>query len=305
MDAVKSAVIGIADRMAKVREDVQALIIAGGGTTYWNRVDATGDVTFENTVKGNEVAAVDTATVGYDAGSIVAPLLRNMNTYFSGLSVSGLDAYAVAHRFRMHQSAASLYNNAMSRKPLPASVFPRQAQTLATYAMGAASANVFSPTAGIETTTYGPTAVEVLVNSVAAPGGVIAITLNQVATPTTTKQIAMTLAGAAVGSKFQIAQGVLSPTGVGSNTIPVNTTAMFTLNDPVLVKEGALAEIGKIISIAANTMLYLASPMEEPFTVSGKVYPLFHKVVTISPISGVVSGDYFTVRPYEDRTVAY
>ena len=264
---VQSSILGIIDKAARIREDAQSIVSVGGGT-FWSRVDAAGDVAFENTVKGAGVAGVDTKVANYDMGASFTSLLRPLNDYFRAeLTLTGLDGFALAHRFRVPQSAAELYYNSLSSKLNQAAVFPRQSTTLGTYSRVGA-VDVASLTAGVTSADVGPGMIELLINSLVSPGGVFNLYF-PTQTNSATKTVVVTLTAAVPGSIVKLGlQSIISPTGIGSTALPVATTAQFTVGEKVLVKDGNQTEIVNVVSIAANANIHVSSPMLSAFAIA-------------------------------------
>ena len=303
--SVKSAVMQSMDRIAMFRKECAQVVVSGAGSLLWGIVDGSGDIDFENDLKGTQVAAVDTAMVDFNPGAVVQGFARNLNTYARHQGYSTFGAYLTAMRVRVSEDAADLWYSAIGGRLGRQAIFPKQARTLATYSRSGAG-NTFSPTVGVPSVTVGPTPLEFYVAAVLSPGAVFTM-----AAPTQTnsavKALSITLTSVGVGSVVVVGvQAVVTNTAVGDQVVGINTTAQFTVGDYVLVKASGKTELALVVSINPNVALALTSPLVESFaSASAFVYPLFFKLNSLIPASGISSGDAVTVRPYVDRTPAW
>ena len=81
LTAIETGILGILDRFAY---QVKAMALAGtGGTDVWTRVDAVGDETFENRVKGVNGTALDAAILAMNLGDLpeMKTWLADLDTY--------------------------------------------------------------------------------------------------------------------------------------------------------------------------------------------------------------------------------
>lgn len=104
------------DRFAKIKKVFKAAIL--GGTNFWNLVDATGDETYENRIKGSEITDLDSKFNNAKFGTIANRWFSLHNMYFNtdlGYA-NGLPGFLEAKHWRVHEDFAELYfDNHMTR----------------------------------------------------------------------------------------------------------------------------------------------------------------------------------------------
>jgi len=305
-ESVRSAILGCVDRLAAWRAACQSAVAAGAGTLLWAKVDASADVLYENRVKGTDIADVDSKMTVMDVGSIIQKFFGSHASYFSSdLGISGgWSTFLAQQKFRVPEEFGDLYYNAYSQRISAPFVFPKQSRSLATWTR-TGGADVISPTAGITSTTYGPTRIGAVISAVASPGLAIVnvVAMNYLGSPVTMRTA---LSGADIGSEVAVGQqAVVSDVAVADLNIGVNSTGHFTVGDRALMVEGAKTEVLTIASISANAYIRASSPMVNSFTSSGYLEPLFYKIGSIATVSGTTNTDSLLFRPRLDRTLGW
>ena len=303
--SVQSSIMGCIDRLASWKAACQDVVEAGGGT-LWTRVDASGDVDYENRVKGTDIAGVDSKIANLDAGAVVQKFFAVHADYFSNdLSISGgWSAYLAQQRFRIPADAGDLYYNAYSQRITAKLVFPEITPAFGTFDR-TGGADIVSPTSGIASATYGPAGIDAVLSNVASPGIAIlnVLGLNYLGSAVTMR---MALSGYGIGSVFAVgAQAVVSDVSIGGLNIGVNSSGQYTVGDLVLVKESGKTELVTVASISANAYVRATSPVVNSFTTSAYLHPLFYKVGSAVTVADVTNGDSILFRPMLDRTPAW
>jgi hypothetical protein len=302
-DSVRSSVIGGLDRIAAWRQAIQTN--SSGGTLLWARVDASGDVDYENTVKGTDVAAVDTAMTTGATGVTVGNWFSRHQDYFSVTSVANMDAYLSANGARAHEYAAACYTDKYATNLTARNVFPATSRTVATYLFS--GVNVFSPAPAYASATYGATMVEAYVAAVTSPAAVFSITYDSQFGSAGYYKTLLTLTAAGVGSTFTVgAQTIVSAVVTGAANFYVASTGLFTAGDYVGIKGPAQIEFRTIGCVVANTYVQVTSPtvFAWPLTSAPTLVPAFFRIASVTQASGGTAGDALTFRPQNDRTIA-
>ncbi len=317
-------ILAVLDRAAKVRQN--ALANASGGSNFWALVDAAGDETFENRVKGSDITAVDTelASGAYWSTTGLRKLFSHLESYFIddlGYAKAGttpaMAAYlaAVGGARVPYHAAECLYDALTTGSTgirLPAvRVFPKGTRPADGGNPGSAGMHLlgtFTATAtfaagdGALPATVGPAGILAINMSAAqSVGGTFRCT-NYVAA--TYKDLALSLSGADQYTQTILGEeAVASAVTAGDLAVQVASTAAFTAGEYVLVYEDdATQELMLVDSLGTGpTRLVTTTALKNAYTTSAVVIPLFRSVTFQSGGSG--TGD---VRLYAlpDRTIS-
>ncbi len=300
-ESVQSSVIGAADRLAQWRQSCQDLVSVGGGT-LWDRADASDDVDYENTVEGVNLAAVDSAIGIAAAGAVVANWFTEHADYFSDKGYTGLSGYCAARGARVHEYTAELYYDRYSQRMTPPWLFPANSRTIAEYVYS--GGNVFSPTTGINSGTFGPTMVEGFVSAITSPAAVYSLAFDSQFGSPAQHEFLLTLTDAGVGSAYTVGEeAIVSDVAAGDQNIYVDSTGHFVASEVVLITDTGKAEARVITSISGNTYVRVQSPVVTSYA-QGTAYlvPAFYNVASCAHASGATDEDAIVFRPKMDRT---
>jgi len=306
--AALSAIIGQLDRMAAGRQAARANYATG--TDFWDRVDAAADETYENAVKGAEITALDTELA---AGGVTcngyARWWTLHNLYARELGYSDLGAYLAVMGLRVPWEASEQSYDSGNGRLTATRVFPKGTlvaneaaptnagmHLLGTYLAGAIAAGD-----GALPTTVGPAALLAINLGAAATVGATFTCTNWVAA--TTKSIALSLSGAAQYTQTVLGeQALASGVSAGDIGLPVSSTAAFTAGEYVLVWESdSLQEVCLVTTLGTGPTRLVVPAIQNAYTTSAKVWPLFRSVAYGSGASGSGSVALYA-RP--DRIIA-
>ena len=300
--SVRSAVMGSVDRIARWRIAAKDVHSVGGGT-LWTRVDSANDADYENTVKGTDVAAVDSRMAAVDTGAAIRGFFDRHTDYFSAQGIGNFDNYLAQQRFRIHEEGALLWYSAYGQRLTNLNVMPTASRVVGHYSKGAADA--WTPGGGIASPTVGPAIIEAVVEVLASPGAVLSIALAcQAGSPV--KVLGLTLTSGAAGSKFAVGGQVLvSITAPGDTTIGLAATGQFNVGDVIMLTQSGMTERAMVSSISANAYLKVNSGLVNSFTTAALAYPLFYVINSAAGASGTNSGDIVRFQPKEERVPAW
>lgn len=315
LTAVETTLQGLFDRWSY--EKAACRTAAVGGTDVWTRVDASADETFENRIKGSACTTLDTAIETMKLGQLtdLRTVLGYIQTYCTtDLSLSGLDAYLTAKRWRVDAKLSALWTEA-----------GRAALSVANIA-GDADAGASAPGTLLGTLVRGGTigsAADIATTFSASPilGRVTVkgatdwtVTATLKLQDATTKAVAQVVAGTgsggAVGDTYVFGAQVLTGgAAAGQKVLPIAATAQFKAAQQVLVTQWSGAapnevwqeqEIATIDSITENTSLTVVTNLLHTYTTDAYVYPLYRGVTAATGSSGDAS-DAISFYPAADR----
>jgi len=315
LTAVETTLMGVFDRLAF--EKSACRYVAVGGTDIWSRVDAAGDETFENRVKGSDATALDTAIETMKLGQLtdLRAVLGHIQTYCTqDLGLSGLDGYLTALRWRVDAKFSALWTEA-ARAALSAANIHGDADAGASAPgtlLGTLTRGGSIASAADISTSYGVSAILGRVTAIGASDWTVTATLKL--DDASTKSVAATVLGTgnggAVGDTYVFgAQALSGGAASGQKVIPVAATAQFKAGAQVLVTQWSGAapnevwleqEIATIDSISENTSLTVLSNLLHTYTTDAYVYPLYRGVTAASGTGGDAS-DAISFYPAPDR----
>lgn len=304
------------DHIARGLED-QA-IIWPTDSDLWKLVDAAGDETLENAIKGTQLSLLDADLQrgGRWAGTEKVAVIQCWEAYFAALgytTVVKLQGYLAAMGLRLSQRAAVAYGEGAGGTLAalyvgPQGVLPADGadpSDAGLWRFGTLDADATTWTAGDGETlpsTVGPAAaVAINLGSSQTAGGTFRC--YGYTAPTAYKDIALSLSGATQYTQTVLGEkAIASAAAAGQAVVPVGTTAPFTAGEYVLVRtDDDTQELAQIDSIQANTSLTMRANLVNSYA-TGVVRPQFGKVAYQSGASG--AGDV-AVYARPDRTLAY
>lgn len=285
----------VVDRVAKGVET--SLASYNGGTDFWTLVDAAQDETFENTVKGSDLTAVDARVLEGMSWSdnVMKKMFQALDAYAVTQGKVSFTAWlATTLALRISKRAANAYYQATGKTPTPGYTFPQGVlvaggadptgagmHTFGTYESGA-----ISGTEGALPATEGPAAIMAVNLGAAATVGASFTCTNFNAT--STKSIALSLSGATQYTQTILGQQALAAgVSAGDTGLQVSSTAAFTPGEYAIVWESdALQEVVLISSLATGPTRLVVPALKNAYTTAAKVWPLFSNVVYGSGASG-------------------
>ena len=283
------------DRAAKGAELQQATFATG--TSFWTLVDAAGDQTYENRVKGTDMTALDLGLAGASQlGTAFRTWFDKHLAYFTtdlSLSSSGVwDTYlSTVAGIRVPAAFAQMLVDSLGEnyRPDPQNVFAKGTYA-ASGALSAAGLHRFGRlTGGASDPTY--TSADGALDATVCMGPVLCHTVDATPGPSSLVMTLTRVDGTTVdltvtpntSANGQAIVGEEAITGVAGAVISCAATGQFKVGEYVLLYENAegdtaLREIGLVESIVANTSITLASAPVNTFTSSGKIQPVFKNV---------------------------
>ena len=318
LTAVETTLQGLFDRLAFCRG---AFGEAGnGGTDLWTRVDACGDETFENRIKGADLTAADGALADPQLGEIgeVRTVMGLIQSYCQAdLALAGLDAFLTAQRWRLDRRLASIYREAVGL-PLTAANVHADGDAGAScpgLAMGTlVRGGTLTDGAAVDTDVTGPSAVLARVTTIGSSDWTVTITVKRAdATAEAIEQIITgTGSGGAVGDTYVLgAEAVASEAAADQKVVSVAATGQFAVGQQVLLIEwegsppaetfvgcevATIAEDG----IAENVSLTMVGTLLHTYSAAAFVYPLWVDVSVATGTGGTAS-DEIALFPAADR----
>jgi hypothetical protein len=318
--SVETTIRGIFDRVAADRQAIATA--ANAGTGYWARVDAAGDETFENRVKGSDMTNADTTltTAAFWGNNYLKKIFTLISDYARldlALANPYVTNYVASKGWRVpYEASLAIVESLGSGLRLPAErVFPKG--TLVANEADPANSGMhkfgrITGTAGASTyasvdgalSSYVKGAAILAVNEEATPGltNLVVTATNQAGAA---KDLTVTLGDTAFTQEV-LGQQLIGAAGAaaGQKVVPVPATGAFTANDWVLIVKSDLSvtEVAQVASIQANTSLTVATNLINSFTENDLVWPLFTNVTLKSGTAG--NGKHISLYARPDRTIA-
>ena len=332
LTAPDKALLGIFDRFAYQKE--AALQAVAGGTDIWDRIDASGDETFENRVEGPQATALDTAMGVVPMGDIdeMATWLALVSGYATtDLSYAGFDAYLTARRVRLDLRAAQIWQEAFGSGILSiANIGARSDMTAAIPGLNLGSmvgngsgAGSFTAGTDMSEVTNGPSPIHARVTVKGGTDWAMTVTVKHhtdVGNGAATEDVVITVgASVAAGSKYIMGEQLIASEAAAAQAdISVAATAQFAVGQQVLVSQWSgdspsrlwlQQEIGTIAAdgIAENTSITLDANLLHTYTATIRsfVYPLYVGVSDVDDATGDdgTNLDAVTFYPTPERTL--
>lgn len=321
LTTVEVALMGILDRWAYQRNAMKDTAAGGlewpltGGDDVWTRVDAAGDETFENRVKGQHCTDLDLAFHHVPIGTWtqMGDVLSDIIAYVThDLGYAGIDAYLAAKRWRMDLYAGAMFRDRYGTGVLSVANVPEYGD-----------ADVAAPgydygglvrggalTGGADNDpAYAPNIciARVIVKGVSTWD----ITCTVVLWDNTNKAIALAVPGSApVGTTYVVgAQAINAPVAAGQKVVTIAATGQFKAGQQVLLTEWTGAapnevyvaqETATIGSVQTNVSLTMVDNLLHDYTAAGFVWPTVKGVYSATGTGGSAS-DEVTFRAGADR----
>lgn len=332
--AVKTAILGSYDRMARMRQLAAEAVASGANSDFWVKIDASADEVFENRVASAIATAVDTASQVGINGSVFKKLLNAFASYARiDLALTGPDylaAYLAHVGERCPYEAAEAIVDALgtSRRLAARYVFPKGTVTSSgdqsaagmyrfLEIQGETGASTLLDNAGVAVTTVAQTALDtkilgaviMLVNLTATCSIGTSLVLTCYLQDGTTKDITI----ASLDSSDQYARQYVGKAAVdsagalaGAVTIPIKvSTAQFKASEFVFISKAdrSVQEVAQIDSVASGSItLKAATPLKNAVAENDLVIPMFTNIVLKS--GAMTSGKDIALYAMPDRTIA-
>ena len=313
LTSVEVALMGIFDRWAYERN--AAKVAAEGGTDVWTRVDAAGDETFENRVKGSQCTLLDDAFQYMPMGqwTTMASVLSDIVDYIvHDEGYTGVSAYLTAKRWRLDRYAGAMFRDRYGQAVLSVANVPEYGDAgVAAYGYdygGLVQGGALTGGADNDPA-YAPNVPFARV--IAKGANTWNITCTVVLWDNTNKAIALAVPGSApVGTTYVVGvQAINAPVAAGQKVVTMAATGQFKVGQAVLITEWTGAapnevwvaqEIGTVGSVQTNVSLTMVDNLLHDYTAAGFVYPTVKGVVSASGTGGT-AGDEVTFRAGVDR----
>jgi len=308
--------------MASVRAAFKAAIITRDANALWFLVDASGNIPFENAVKGSTLSAVDEGIREVEVSSIFSSLVSILDTYFtqsSGLvvdtvTITGIrNALTLAYRSRISLHTALILKKLQGNTVDAASVYPDHLISIGTYAATGAAAGTYTAGTAPNKVDCGPGRFGIVATTViGAENLTVSVTAQYADLTNAVVTVVMPLTSA-IGTTVLIGRQALAANHTassGSGLISVAATGQFKVGQLVLVSDTNSSEVAEVVSIVTNTSLTLKrvgntvnSLLNNYATAdSAQVVPLFVSVSTVTNSTGT-NLDAVALRVIPDRTL--
>lgn len=317
LTTVDKTILGIMDRLEYISK--AAAYSGTGGTDFWARIDASGDESFENYMKGFDATGLDDAIIAMNLGNdpYVKRNLNNLKDYVSssaGGSHATIDAWFTAKRVRVNYRCKALFtSNGMS---LSLANVAGDADGGAT-APGTACGSLVrggSLTAGtaIASALASQSPLCARVTAIGSADWTLSVTatLADATTKVLTQVVLGTGNAGAVGNVYVLGQQAIGgATAAGQKVVGCAATAQFKAGQKVLVTQWSGAapdevwtaqEIGTIASVQNNTSITLVDNLVHEYTADGFIFPCFVGVSAASGTGGTAD-DAVTFYPQAER----
>ncbi len=318
--SVESAIKLQVDRMAKGRQTAQAAFATGDD--FWTKVDAAGDETYENRVKGSDITALDAALAASAVWSTtaLAKWFALHQAYLQtdlGLSSPYLASYLLTKGWRVpFEAAESLAEALGSANRLAAQwVFPKGTRVATLSDPSSAGMHHFGYWTGTGATdtwtsvdgalsAYVKGAVVMLVSREATPGGTSPVALATLQ-DATTKQIAFTPSASQYGQVL-LGAGAVGVGGAasGQKDVLVKTSvAQFKAAEWLMLSKAdySVQEVVQIDSLVTLT-LTMKTNLINSWLENDLVLPMFTNAARYS--GSITSGKHIDAYAFPDRIIA-
>ncbi len=316
LTSVETALQGVFDRLAYQRGAFAQ--VGSGGTDLWERIDAAGDETFENRVKGQNVTDADAALADPHLGEMreVRVFIQDIQAYCAAdLGLAGLDAYLTAKRWRVDQRMATIYSEVMGVPLSATNVHPPgdAGASCPGLAMGTlAQGGLLVDGAAVDQTKAGPGVVVARVTAIGTADWTVTTTLKRAdASEADIEQVVKGGDnGGEVGDVYLLgAQAVAALAAAGQKVVQVAATAQFAVGQQVLLVEWTgsppdenfiACEVAEIDTISEDTSLTMVAELLHAYSTGAYVCPLWVDVSAAAG-SGGTTGDALAYFAGADR----
>ena len=323
------ALLGLFDRFAYQKEAcIQAV---AGGTDVWDRVDASGDETFENRVKGSDATALDTEMGVISLGEIkdMSTFLSDISSYCSSdLGYSGFDAYLTARKFRIDLRTAQIWQEAFGSATITASNIASRSDmvaaipglSLGTMVGDGSGTGSYPAGTDMSETTNGPSPIHARVTKKGSTDWAMTVTCKQATglTPTTEDVIITVGSSVAVATKYIVGETLQDENNAADQkVVKVAATAQFAVGQTVLLSQWTAdspsrvwvsQETAVVASIDDGVSLTMTADLLHAYTTAGGrtfVYPCYIGVSDCDDATGDdgTNLDAVTFYPAPERTL--
>jgi hypothetical protein len=287
------------DHIAAVK---QAFVGAmNGRASLWSMVDAAGDETYENRVKGSTISAVDAVLSNTTLGKNLSDWFKLHTDYFNNdVSLTNIDTALTSYGWRVSERFNEFYYDINRRYLTRTNVFPRADLGMGSYAR---TGSAFTAGDAINEEKSGPTRICAAATAIVG-GANITLTGTLVWENDTTITLGVTFTAAdAIGTEKIFGEQALGANASAAQPVlSVASTAAFVAGQKVFIKDNSNAEWATILSIVTNTSITLTTNLKHAYTTaaSAKVSPMF-KEISACTHTGGTNGDAFAFQPAVDR----
>lgn len=310
--SANTAIISVIDNLAKTRQVKRDAIASR--TRSWDLIDAAGDETFENRVKGTNVTAFDDDVEEGGIGPSVQTIAGLFNDYFiQDLELVGstpfedwLDTVGirVPWDYAEELSAIGMVLSPEYVFPKGTMIAPGDPAAAKFHKFGTAAASAVTTVDGALPTTLIGGAV-LLINETSTTSVTNLILKCYLQDAETTKNLTVTLSAADQWAQTKLGAQAIGAAAAasGQKVVPVAATAQFTAGEWVMiVHDDASQEKAQIDSIVTNTSLTMESNLINSYAENDLVLPLFTNVEYVS--GSVSASDSIGIYAMPDRTIA-
>lgn len=305
------------DRFAKGRQTMKSAFATGD--SFWTKVDAAADQTYENRIKGTDITAIDTALTYMSVfdSTALKKWFTLHNAYWQtdlALAATFIESYLASKGWRVPYEFAECYYEAVGQRINSKYVFGKGTRVADEADPSAAGMHcfqtwIYTGSAGAYTIVDGALVncmSPVLVTSTTAtPGGsahALTLTLSDGAT---TRTVAFTPDATQYGH-ILVGQQAIGAAGAaaGQKVIPVAATAQFAAATHVLLVKSdfSVQELVLVASLTANTSLTATSNLINTWAENDLVLPLCTNAVRQA---GTLANDKsIAVWAWPDRIIA-
>jgi hypothetical protein len=322
--AVNTAVLGMSDRIAALRQLTAAATAAG--TTFGARADAAADATFENIVWVTAITELDAEIAKGLPGSSFRTLIDLLTNYaHNGIDLTGpnyLQSYLDSIKSGVPYEAGEAITEAFgaSRTLDPKWVFSKGTlvATAADQAAAgmhefieiqgeAAASTVVAHDGALDAKVFGAVMMAVSQNATCsiATDLVLRFTRNDA---TTVDLTTAALSASSQWAKTYFGMQIVNAAGAaaGQKVIPINgITAPYKAAEQVLIRQAGDAtvqEVGIVASIVANTSITLVENLVNTYAAADLVFP---KYTNVAWVSGTMTQDKdVKIYAMPDRVIA-
>jgi hypothetical protein len=278
-----------------------------GRNSLWAMVDAAGDQTYENVLKGFSITAVDTSLGNTKFGNQINDwftLHRDYYTTYAGITgVTDINSALTYYRWRVPQDFNDLYRDWSGNYLTLTNVFPPADLILGTYAK---TSSTFTAGTAIDTTKA--SSARIMANATSLIGGAnLTLTATLVKSDSTTTTQSVTISsGSAIGTTATFGQTSLgSNAASGQPTVSVSSTSAFIVGEKVLLSDSSNQEVLTVLSMVTNTSVTFTQNLRNSYTTAASaiVTPLYNGITGCTHSLGT-NGDTVNFKIAVDRTIS-
>lgn len=324
---VETAIISASSRSAQIISTLKTAISSDNGTSFWDLVDATSNIPYENAVKGDDLSSLDTDLTNINIGALFGPWFNRHEEYARvrlGLAY-GFREFLQTRGIRLHESFGKIWLAATGTSPEPYLVFADQsldANILGTLTAPNTGSEFTSLSSGLENTRLG---IKVTTNIGAITDLTLTVVVRNSAMASTDTSKTITVV---VPKSTQTSAAVIDL--IASSVASSGFLVDDAVNNLTTIKLGTAAErnnfvVGSYAQLRYGTTLYrnvevTAIGTTDTIVVKGlwtgdftyiggfshsniKVYPLYNEVVSIAGSGQSVGA--ISIVPIDDYSPAW